>query len=124
MGEFWRDLRFGVRLLVSSPVFTATVTLLLAIGIGSNTLMFSGVNALLLRPLPVSHPENLFPLIDVHPNGFVTWDLSYDLCGTLASRDASVSEVLCQGETDVEIREGTSTERVRVHLVSPNFFSS
>jgi len=124
MGEFWRDLRFGVRLLVSSPVFTATVTLLLAIGIGANTLMFSVVNALLLRPLPVSHPENLVRLIEVHPNGFVTWDLPYDLCGTLASRDASVSEVLCQGETDVALSEGTSTERVRVHLVSPNFFSS
>jgi predicted permease len=124
MSEFLRDLHFGVRLLTKSPVFTATAALLLAVGISANTLIFSVVNALLLRPLPVSHPENLVRLIEVHPNDFVTWDLPYNLCDALASRDTSFSEVICQGETDVAFTDGTSTERVRVHLVSPNFFSS
>jgi predicted permease len=122
--EFVRDLRFGVRLLVKSPVFTATAALLLAVGISATTLIFSVVNALLLRPLPVSHPENLVRLIEVHPNDFVTWDLPYNLCSALASRDASLSEAICQGETDVAFSDAQSTERVRVHLVSPNFFSS
>ena len=124
MSEFLRDLRFAARLLLKSPVFTATASLLLAAGISANTLIFSVVDALLLRPLPVSHPENLARLIEVHPNDFVTWDLPYNLCDALASRDASISEVLCQGETDIAFSDGTSTERVRVHLVSPNFFSS
>ena len=124
MSEFLRDLRFAARLLMKSPVFTATASLLLAAGISANTLIFSVVDALLLRPLPVSHPENLVRLIEVHPNDFVTWDLPYNLCDALASRDASLSEVLCQGETDIAFSDGTSTERVRVHLVSPNFFSS
>lgn len=123
MSELLRDLHFGVRLLAKSPVFAATAVLLLAIGISANTLIFSVVNALLLRPLPVSHPENLVRLVEVHPNDFVTWSLPYDLCGALASSGA-LSEVLCQGEADVALSEGTSTERVRVHLVSPNFFSS
>ncbi len=113
-----------MRLLAKSPVFTATAVLLLAVGISANTLIFSVVNALLLRPLPVSHPENLVRLVEVHPNGFITERLPYNLCDPVASRAASLSEVICQGEADVAFSDGASTERVRVHLVSPNFFSS
>src|SRR6185503_7994288 len=50
--EFLRDLRFGVRLLVRSPVFAVVSTLSLALAIGANTVMFSVVNSVLLRPLP------------------------------------------------------------------------
>ncbi len=63
-------------------------------------------------------------LIEAHPNDFITWDLPYKLCDALAAKDASVSEAICQGETDVPFSDGNTTERVRVHLVSPNFFSS
>jgi predicted permease len=122
--EFLRDLHFGIRLLAKSPVFTITAALLLAVGISANTLIYSVVDALLLRPPAVSHPENLVRLIEVHPNDFVTWDLSYKLCDALAAKDASVSEAICQGQTDVAFSDGTTSERVRVHLVSPNFFSS
>src|ERR1700689_2414743 len=101
MSEFSRDLRFGARLLAKSPVFTATAALLLAVGISATTLIFSVVNALLLRPLPVSHPENLVRLIEVHPNDFVTWELPYDFCDAAAARDADFSDVICQGEADV-----------------------
>lgn len=124
MSEFLRDFRFGIRLLAKSPVFTATAALLLGVGIGANTLIFSVVNALLLQPLPVSHPENLVRVVEAHPNDFVSWDFPYNFCNQAASRDADLSEVICQGEADVAFREATETERVRVHFVSPNFFSS
>ena len=124
MAEFFHNLRFGVRLLAKSPLFSATATLLLAVGISANTLIFSIVNGLLLRPLDVSHPENLVRLVEVHPNDFVTWDLPYNFCNDVASGDTDFSEVICQGEGDVSFKYGTSTERVRVHFVSPNFFSS
>ena len=124
MSKFFRDLQFGARLHAKSPVFTATAALLLALGISANTLIYSIVDALLLRPPAVSHPENLVRLVEVHPNDFITWDLPYPLCGELAARDRSIAEAICQGETDVPFSDGTSTERVRVHLVSPNFFSS
>lgn len=124
MNGFFRDLQFGIRLLAKSPVFTVTATLLLAVGISANTLIYSVVDALLLRPPAVAHPENLVRLIEVHPNDFHTWDLPYKLCGALADRDASISEAICQGESDVSFSDGNTTERVRVHLVSPNFFSS
>jgi predicted permease len=129
MFEFGRDLRFGLRLLAKSPVFTATAALLLAVGISANTLIFSALNALLLKPLPVSHPENLVRIVEVHPNQFITWDHPYDFCDDAAARDADFSDVICQGEGDVAFRDAASdartvTERVRIHLVSPNFFSS
>jgi predicted permease len=128
VSEFLRDLRFGVRLLAKSPVFTITAALLLAVGISANTLIFSMVNALLLRPLPVSHPENLVRMTEVHPTDFVNWNLPYNFCDRAASGDADFSEVICQGEADVAFHAafngGTSTERIRIHLVSPNFFSS
>src|SRR5271157_537031 len=111
MSELLRDVRFGVRLLAKSPVFAATA-LLLAIGIGASTLIFSVADALLLRPLPVPHPENLVRLVEVHPNEFITWNLPYGVCDAVAGRDADLSEVICQGEADVAYRDGTSTERV------------
>src|SRR5260370_13519728 len=124
MSEFVRDLRFGFRLLAKSPVFTATAALLLGVGISANTLIFSVVNALLLRPLPVSRPENLVRLVEVHPTGFITWEFLYNRCEAVASRATSLSEVICQADTDVAFSDGASPQRVRVHLVSPTFFSS
>ena len=91
MGQFietaWRDIRFGVRALVYSPIFTVVTVLSLALGIGANTAIFSVVNGLLLRPLPypeseqivdVWHtpPQQSFPGLDrfsVSPANYLDW---------------------------------------------------
>ena len=83
----WRDVRFGVRALVHSPVFSVVTVLSLALGIGANTAIFSVVNGLLLRPLPYPEPEQIvhvwhtppqqsFPGLDkfsVSPANYVDW---------------------------------------------------
>ncbi|HYT22714.1 MAG TPA: ABC transporter permease, partial [Candidatus Polarisedimenticolia bacterium] len=60
----WRDLRFGVRTLLKSPAFTMVVILTLALGIGANTTIFTLVNAVMLKPLPVGDPKQLYRLGD------------------------------------------------------------
>ena len=57
--NFWRDLWYGVRMLVRSPGFTAVAVLTLALGIGANTAIFQLLDAVRLRSLPVTNPGEL-----------------------------------------------------------------
>ncbi len=67
MGSWARDLRYAARFLRQRPLFTAVAVLALTLGIGSNTAIFSVVQAVLLRPLPFPQPEQLVLLWESQP---------------------------------------------------------
>ena len=75
---FWRDLRLAVRALRATPIVTAVAVLSLALGIGANTAIFSLIDSLMLRTLPVKDPSRLVLVTNTAPGvrawSYPVWD--------------------------------------------------
>ena len=120
-----RDVRFGLRSLKRSPGFTATAILSLALGIGANTGIFSLVDQVLLRLLPVDEPERIVLLRwrgNALSSQFGVGDLmSYPLCLDL-HRQGSFDGVFCRASWQVNFSTGAQHEVEPVEIVSGSYF--
>jgi len=118
------DLRYAFRTLLKSPGFTIVALLSLALGIGVNTTIFSVVNALLLRPLPVAAPAELVEIYTTTGSeDFPQSVFSYPDYVDLRDSNDVFSGVAVHGMAVASLREGDETPTtVMAEVVSANFF--
>ncbi len=123
MVSLWQDIRYGARVLLKNPGFTAIAVLTLALGIGANTALFSVVNGVLLNPLPFPNPDRLVAVYSKtqdfdessisYPN-FLDWQRDNNCFAKLSSFRSEEYNMTGEGEP----------ERLHGHMVSADFFSA
>jgi predicted permease len=126
----WKDFVYSLRSLLRSPLFTAAAVASLALGIGANTAIFSLLDQVVLRSLPVRDPESLVVLhTDYQAQGSSSSDnnesvFSYPLYRDLRASDAAFSGILARGAAGVRLAWKGDTESASADLVSGNYFQT
>src|ERR1043165_2770777 len=122
MQIFWQDLRYAIRTLLKKPGFTAVVVIVLGLGIGANTAIFSIVNAVLLRPLPYTDPDRLVMIHEHLPKLFGP---AVNLSGAefLDYRDGNTVFAQSAAFTDIKVNltGANDTQRIQGARVSASF---
>src|SRR5436190_11475708 len=120
------DLRLALRGLRRSPLFSIVAIMSLALGIGANTAIFTLIDQILLRKLPVSHPEQLVMLYQQgsHMGSNMGSRMhSYPLYQDIQQKAEPLSEVLCRRLFEASVAIDNTTERVDGEMVSGNYFT-
>ncbi len=124
----WQDLRFGARLLSSSPTFTAAAILSLALGIGANTAIFQLLDAIRLRALPVTNAQEIAAVRIDQRNGatgsFVTRypELTYPVWTQIRTQQQAFSRSFAWGPTTFNMSPGGEVHTIQGIWVSGEFF--
>ncbi|HEX7136828.1 MAG TPA: ABC transporter permease, partial [Vicinamibacterales bacterium] len=119
--QLWQDTRYAVRVYCRTPTFTFAVLTTLALGIGASTAIFSMVNAIVLRPLPLNDPDRLVYATELNPKGSA---ISLSWLNYLDWRERSRSfEALAASRDEAQTLTGTDrAQRLRARRVTANFF--
>ena len=120
------DLRLAVRSLGRSPLFATVAILSLALGIGANTAIFTLIDQIVLRKLPVRSPEQLVMLYQQGANNgsnMGTRMHSYPMYQEFQQKAEPLAEVLCRRLVPASVSIDNQTERLEAELVSGNFFT-
>ena len=118
LASIWRDLRFGARQMRRNPGFAAVAVLSLALGIGANALVFSVVNALVLRPLPVERADQL-AFLETKRYGPAQSFPNYQ---DLRDRNRTFAGLIGYRISPMELEMGTGANRVWGYLGTGNYF--
>lgn len=127
LASLWRDVRYGARSLRKAPGFTTIATITLALGIGATTAMFSVLDAVLLRPLPFAHPEQLVRVFATYgstPENLQSLSVADFLALRADTRAfSSIASFRVPGDGFSYVA-ADRPERVYGSIVSANFFST
>ena len=116
----WYDLRFGLRQLRKSPGFALAAVLTLALSIGANAVVFSVMNAMVIRPLNLPDAESLYCLEHGSDNGFQSYPDYIDL----RDRNSTFDSVAAFNVTEVGLYTGDRPARTWVYEVTGNYFDT
>ena len=124
MEQLWQDVRFSLRMLAKNPGFALVVVLTIGLGIGANTTIFTIVNRMLLRPLPVNHPEQLIVPAIEHPAHPFRHALSYLDMKDYRDQSKDVTQDMAAYAVEfVGLSADNRPERLAVSFVTGNYFS-
>ena len=125
MRTFWQDLKYAFRMLVKTPGFTAVAVLTLALGIGTSTAIFSGVNALWLNPVPAPEPDRLIQIraFDKEKNDYMEGVSPVIIQELRGKKDLLTEFVVVGFAFGIPWENGGWTETINGYRVSPSFFS-
>ena len=124
MGNLYQDLRFALRMLLKSPMFTAAAVVTLALGIGLNAAVFSAVNTLMFRPLPeVRNDAELVQLYRTWPGDMLYGSNSIPHYQDLRDRvEAFGGDVAAWTFVPMSLSADGRSERIMGNMVSANYF--
>jgi ABC-type antimicrobial peptide transport system permease subunit len=124
MDHLLQDLRYTSRTLRKSPGFAAVAVLMLALGIGANTAIFSVVDGLLLRPLPYPEPDALVQIRHVNQRGGSILNFAYPNFVDLREQNRSLDAVGAYASVRISVTGGSEPTRVEGAYVTEGFFES
>lgn len=118
-----QDLRYSLRMLLKHPWFTATVVLTLALGIGANTALFSIINTLLLRPLPLPQPAQLVQVWEVsRQSGNLKFPVALPNMVDWRTQSTSFANIAAYSPTGLNLSVDDHPEFISVLSVTPDYF--
>jgi predicted permease len=120
-----QDVQYGVRTLAKNPAFTLVAMATLALGIGANTAMFSLLDQVVLRLLPVSHPERIVILRETgnhYGNSYGPNTISWPMFEDLRDNNQVFSGMFCRFAASVTIGYGDRVAQIPAELISGSYF--
>jgi len=124
MRNFWQDIRYAARTLLNAPAFTIIAVVALGLGMAVNTTIFSVINGMLLRPLPVPHAEQLTVLAMAQPGMSGFQPFSYPVYQDISHQTNVFSDVLAYRITLTSLSADRKVDQAILTRVTGNYFST